>query len=243
MRFEDFYKTYDTEFRTMRRDFHAHPEIGLNEHRTASIVAEKLASWGVEVHPGVGGTGVVGVLRRGSSERTIGLRADMDCLPIEEQTNLLYRSASPGRMHACGHDGHTTMLLGAAKYLSEFGSFDGTVNFIFQPAEEGVGGALAMLSEGLFERFPCDAIFAVHNRPNLPVGHYAITSGPSSASGAFFDITVTGRGAHGAKPQASIDPLLTACHITTALQSIVARNVANGHGRAERHQNQGRGRL
>ncbi|MBU6500201.1 MAG: amidohydrolase, partial [Rhodospirillales bacterium] len=212
------------ELTALRRDFHAHPELGLEEHRTAAIVAARLAEWGIEVHAGIGVTGVVGVLRRGEGPR-IGLRADMDCLPMEEQTNLDYRSQTPGRMHACGHDGHTTMLLGAAKYLATSGNFKGTVNFIFQPGEEGIGGALAMLKDGLFERFPCDAIFAMHNRPGLPVGQFAISPGPSAAGGAFFDITVTGRGSHGARPEGSIDPVLTACHITTALQSIVARNV------------------
>jgi hippurate hydrolase len=216
---------FQDELTAIRRDLHAHPELGLEERRTAEIVARKLEEWGIEVHRGVGGTGVVGVLRRGTGKTAIGLRADMDCLPMEEQTNLDYRSRSPGRMHACGHDGHTTMLLGAAKYLATTGAFDGTVNFIFQPGEEGIGGALAMLNDGLFERFPCDAIFAMHNRPGMEVGSFAIAPGPSAAGGAFFDITVTGRGSHGARPEAGIDPVLAACHITTALQSIVARNV------------------
>ena len=221
----DSIRAYADELTAIRRDFHTHPELGLEEHRTAEIVAKKLEEWGIEVHRGVGVTGVVGVLRRGSGKAAIGLRADMDCLPMEEQTNLAYSSRSAGRMHACGHDGHTTMLLGAAKYLAESGDFDGTVNFIFQPGEEGIGGALAMLKDGLFDRFPCDAIYAMHNRPGMEVGKFAISPGPSSAGGAFFDITITGRGSHGARPEASIDPLLTACHITTALQSIVARNV------------------
>ena len=209
----------------IRQDFHAHPEIGMEEVRTAALVADKLEAWGIEVHRGVGRTGVVGILRRGSGARRIGLRADMDCLPMEEQTNLPYRSASPGRMHACGHDGHTTMLLGAARYLAETERFDGTVTFIFQPGEEGMGGALAMLADGLFERFPCDSVFAMHNRPNMPIGEFAINPGPAAAGGAFFDITVTGKGSHGAKPEGGIDPVLTACQITSALQSIVARNV------------------
>lgn len=221
----DAIRTYQDELTTIRRDFHANPELGLEEHRTAEIVAQKLESWGIEVHRGVGRTGVVGVLRKGSGKTAVGLRADMDCLPMEEQTNLPYRSNNPGRMHACGHDGHTTMLLGAAKYLAEHGKFDGVVNFIFQPGEEGIGGALAMLEDGLFDRFPCDAIYAMHNRPGMKIGEYAISPGPSSAGGAFFDITITGVGSHGARPEASIDPLLVACSITTALQSIVARNV------------------
>ena len=220
----DAIRGFQDELTALRQDFHAHPELGLEEHRTAAIVAKKLEEWGIEVHRGVGVTGVVGVLRKGSGTTRIGLRADMDCLPMDEQTNLAYRSENPGRMHACGHDGHTTMLLGAAKYLSQ-ADFDGTVNFIFQPGEEGIGGALAMLNDGLFERFPCDAIYAMHNRPGMEIGKFAISKGPSAAGGAFFDITITGRGAHGARPEGSIDPVLVASHITTALQSIVARNV------------------
>jgi amidohydrolase len=196
----------------------------MEEVRTADIVATKLAQWGIEVHRGVGKTGVVGVLKRGPGPR-IGLRADMDCLPMEEQTNLPYRSQTPGRMHACGHDGHTTMLLGAARYLAQSKTFKGTVNFIFQPGEEGMGGALAMLGDKLFERFPCDEIYAMHNRPNMPVGQFAISKGPSAAGGAFFDIKITGLGSHGARPEAGIDPVLVAAHVTTALQSIVARNI------------------
>ena len=221
----DTIRTFHDELTALRRDFHAHPEIGMEETRTAGIVAEKLRSWGIEVHERVGRTGVVGVLKRGAGP-SVGLRADMDCLPMQEQTNLEYRSINPGRMHACGHDGHTTMLLGAAKYLAQSDSFRGTVHFIFQPGEEGMGGALAMLEDRLFERFPCDAIYAMHNRPGMPVGEFAIAPGPSAAGGAFFDITVTGRGSHGARPEASIDPVLVCSHITTALQSIVSRNIA-----------------
>jgi len=221
----DTIRTFHDELTAMRRDFHAHPEIGMEETRTAGIVAAKLREWGIEVHEGVGRTGVVGVLRRGAGP-SVGLRADMDCLPMDEQTNLDYRSNTPGRMHACGHDGHTTMLLGAARYLAQSDTFRGTVHFIFQPGEEGMGGALAMLEDRLFERFPCDAIYAMHNRPGMPVGEFAISPGPSAAGGAFFDIHVTGRGSHGARPEASIDPVLVCSHITTALQSIVARNIA-----------------
>jgi amidohydrolase len=217
---------FHDELTAIRRDLHANPELGLEEHRTAEIVAAKLAEWGIEVHRGIGKTGVVGVLRRGEGGKSIGLRADMDCLPMDEQTNLPYRSTKPGVMHACGHDGHTTMLLGAARYLAASPTFQGTVHFIFQPGEEGVGGALAMLQDGLFERFPCDQIFALHNRPGQPVGTFAIAKGPQSAGGAFFDITITGRGAHGARPELSVDPVLVAGHIITALQSIVARNVS-----------------
>ncbi|MEO3472697.1 M20 aminoacylase family protein [Roseomonas sp. CAU 1739] len=214
------------ELTAIRQDFHAHPELGMAEHRTAEIVARKLESWGIEVHRGVGVTGVVGVLRNGTGNRAIGLRADMDALPIEELNDVPYRSATKGVMHACGHDGHTTMLLGAAKYLAETRNFDGIVHFIFQPGEEGCGGALAMLEDRLFERFPCDAIYGMHNRPGMPVGQYGIRPGPIAAGGAFFDILVHGKGSHGARPEASIDPVLAACHITTALQSIVSRTLS-----------------
>ena len=168
----------------------------------------------------------MGVLRAGSGNRAIGLRADMDALPIEEATNLPFRSTVPGRMHACGHDGHTTMLLGAAKYLAETRNFSGAVNLIFQPGEEGCGGALAMLADGLFERFPCDAIYGMHNCTGMEVGSYAVREGAVMAGGAFFDIRVSGKGSHGARPEESIDPVLTACHIATALQSIVSRNLS-----------------
>ena len=210
----------------IRRDIHAHPELGLEEHRTAALVAEKLESWGIEVHRGVGKTGVVGVLRNGSGNRAIGLRADMDALPMTEITGLPWASTVPGKMHACGHDGHTTMLLGAAKYLAETRKFSGTVHFIFQPGEEGCGGALAMLEDGLFERFPCDVIYGMHNRTGMDVGSFAVSPGPFMAGGAFFDIAVGGKGSHGARPEQSIDPVLTACTIATALQSIVSRNLS-----------------
>ena len=214
------------ELTSIRRDIHANPELGLQEHRTADLVAEKLAEWGIEVHRGVGKTGVVGVLRNGNGQEAVGLRADMDALPILEATGLPYASQNPGRMHACGHDGHTTMLLGAAKYLAGSRTFNGTVNFIFQPAEEGLGGAQAMLNDGLFQRFPCDSVFGLHNRPGLPVGQFATSNGVRFAGGAFFDITITGKGAHGARPQQSIDPVVVACHLGTALQSIVSRNIS-----------------
>lgn len=210
----------------IRRDIHAHPEIGFEERRTSDLVAARLAEWGIEVHRGVGGTGVVGVLRRGNGAASIGLRADMDALPIAEATGKPYASTNAGRMHACGHDGHTTMLLGAAQYLATSGRFNGTVNFIFQPAEEGLGGATAMLSDGLFERFPCDSVYGMHNRPGLPVGRFEMRAGPMMAGGAFFDIVVKGRGAHGARPEDSVDPVLAAATITASLQSIVARNVS-----------------
>ncbi|OFW17749.1 MAG: amidohydrolase [Acidobacteria bacterium RIFCSPLOWO2_02_FULL_65_29] len=208
-----------------RRDIHAHPELGFEENRTSDMVAAKLAEFGIEVHRGIGRTGVIGVLRAGKSSRAVGLRADMDALPIEEANTFAHRSGNAGRMHACGHDGHTTMLLGAAKYLAEMRNFDGTVYFIFQPAEEGLGGAKAMVEDGLFARFPCEAIFGMHNRPGMPLGKFAVRSGPMMAGGAFFDIDIEGRGAHGARPEAGVDPVLVAAHVTAALQSIVSRNV------------------
>ena len=216
---------FHAELTDIRRDIHAHPELGLEEYRTADLVARKLEEWGIEVHRGVGVTGVVGVLRNGNGQQAIGLRADMDALPMHEANDVLHRSRHDGRMHACGHDGHTTMLLGAARYLAETRNFNGTVNFIFQPGEEGVGGALAMLKDGLFERFPCNTIYGMHNRPGAQVGHFSITPGVAMAGGAFFDIQVTGKGSHGARPDVGVDPVLAACHIATALQSVVARNV------------------
>jgi len=222
----DRIRQYHADLTAIRQDIHAHPELGLEEHRTADLVARKLEEWGIEVHRGVGTTGVVGVLRSGNGEGTIGLRADMDALPIVEANDIPYRSRNQGKMHACGHDGHTTMLLGAARYLAQTRNFNGTVNFIFQPGEEGVGGALAMLQDDLFQRFPCNAVYGMHNRPGMPVGRFGIAPGAAMAGGGFFDITLTGKGAHGARPEESIDPVLVACHIGTALQSIVARNVS-----------------
>ncbi|NLD69416.1 MAG: amidohydrolase [Limnobacter sp.] len=216
---------HHAEFTAWRRDIHAHPELGFAESRTAALVADRLEAFGVDVHRGVGRTGVVGVLRAGDSPRTIGLRADMDALPIHEANDFEHRSRHDGVMHACGHDGHTAMLLGAAKVLAATRRFDGTVHFIFQPAEEGLGGAKAMLDDGLFERFPCDTIFGMHNRPKLAVGRFAVRAGPMMAGGAFFDIDVTGVGAHGARPEAGIDPIIVAVQIASTLQTIVSRNV------------------
>jgi hippurate hydrolase len=187
-------------------------------------VAGKLVEFCCEVHRNIGKSGVVGVLKTGNGP-SIGLRADMDALPIREANDIPYRSKHDGIMHACGHDGHTTMLLGAARYLAETRNFAGTVNFIFQPAEE-IGGAMVMLQDGLFERFPCDSIFGIHNSPYLPIGKFGIRPGPMMAGGAFFDITITGKGSHGAHPEEGIDPVLTACHVTTALQAIVSRNIS-----------------
>jgi len=214
------------EFTAWRRDIHAHPELGFAESRTAELVANRLESFGIEVHRGIGRTGVVGVLRNGASPRTIGLRADMDALPIQEVNTFEHRSRHDGRMHACGHDGHTAMLLGAAKVLAATRNFDGTVHFIFQPAEEGLGGAKAMIDDGLFQRFPCETVFGMHNRPRLAVGRFAVRAGPMMAGGAFFDIDVTGVGAHGARPESGVDPIVVGTQIASALQTIVSRNVA-----------------
>ncbi len=213
------------ELAEIRRDLHAHPELGFEEQRTAALVAANLKSWGIEVHEGVGGTGVVGVLKHGNGAGAVGLRCDMDALAMQEASGVAHASTSPGRMHGCGHDGHTAMLLGTARYLSLHHSFNGTVNFIFQPAEEGRCGAEAMLRDGLFTRFPCDSVWGMHNRPGLPVGHFAIRPGPAMAGAAFFDIRITGKGSHGARPEASVDPVLVAAQLTCALQSVVSRNV------------------
>ena len=214
------------ELTAIRRDLHAHPEIGFEEVRTSGIVADKLKQWGIEVHRGIGGTGVVGVLKgKGSGGKRIGLRADMDALPMEENTNLKWRSTIPGRFHGCGHDGHTTMLLGTARYLAETKNFDGTVHFIFQPAEEGLGGARAMIKDGLLEKFPCDEMYGLHNAPDLDHGEIAILPGPAMAGADFFDIVITGYGAHGAMPERSKDPVVIAMAVGQALQTIVSRNV------------------
>ena len=224
----EWVRTYHADLTAIRRDIHAHPELGLETHRTADIVARLLQSWGIEVHRLVNGAGVVGVLRSGNGPRSIGLRADMDALPINERTGAAYRSTTANVMHACGHDGHTTMLLGAARYLAETRRFNGTVNLIFQPGEEGAGGALAMLEEGLLDRFPSDELYGMHNHPGMAVGRFGITPGTAMAGGGFFDIVVRGRGAHGARPQVGIDPVVACCHIGTALQTVVARNLPPG---------------
>ncbi|MFT4014215.1 MAG: M20 aminoacylase family protein [Paracoccus sp. (in: a-proteobacteria)] len=209
------------------RDLHAHPEIGFQEVRTAGIVAEKLRGWGFdEVHEGVAKTGVVGILRgRGGGNRRIGLRADMDALPITEATGLDYASQTPQRMHACGHDGHTTMLLGAAKYLAESRDFDGTAVFIFQPAEEGLGGARGMIAEGLFQRFPVDEVYGMHNNPSGEANRASICRGAAMAGASFFDITVNGKGSHAAMPHQSRDALVIASGLVGQLQTIISRNL------------------
>jgi amidohydrolase len=217
---------FAAEMTAWRQDFHAHPELGFEERRTSDIVAAKLAEWGIEVHRGLATTGLVGVLRSGDSGRSIGLRADMDCLPMTEQTGLPHASTVPGKMHACGHDGHTATLLGAAKYLAETRNFDGTVHFIFQPAEEGGGGGKVMVDEGLFERFPCDTVYGLHNRPGMPVGRYGIREGAMMAGCAFFDLAIHGRGGHAARPEATVDPVVCGAQVISAWQSIVGRNIA-----------------
>ncbi|MEO1960627.1 MAG: amidohydrolase, partial [Paracoccus sp. (in: a-proteobacteria)] len=217
-----------SELTAIFKDLHAHPEIGFTEHRTAGVVADKLREYGVdEIHTGIAGTGVVGIVK-GSREgqRRIGLRADMDALPIHELTNLPYASRTAGVMHACGHDSHTTMLLGAAKHLAATRDFAGTAVLIFQPAEEGLGGARGMLADGLFERFPCDEIYGMHNMPNGQPGKVGICKGAAMAGASFFDITVQGQGSHAAMPQQSRDPLVIASALVNSLQTIVARNVA-----------------
>ena len=209
---------------TWRRDLHAHPETAFEEHRTSDVVAEKLEAWGIEVHRGLATTGVVGVLRgQGEGARAIGLRADMDALHLQEMNEFEHRSRHDGKMHACGHDGHTTMLLGAAKYLSETRNFDGTAYFIFQPAEENEGGGRVMVEEGLFDRFPAEAVYGMHNMPGLPVGQIALRTGPAMAAFDIFELTVTGVGAHGAMPHLGIDPVVIGAQIVTALQTIASR--------------------
>ena len=207
-----------------RRDLHAHPETAFEEVRTADFVAGKLSEWGIEVHRGLAQTGVVGLLRgRGESQRAIGLRADMDALHIQELNDFGHRSQVEGKMHACGHDGHTTMLLGAARYLAETRNFDGTVALIFQPAEENEGGGRVMVEEGLFERFPVEQVFGLHNMPGRAVGEIAMRQGPAMAAFDIFETTITGHGAHAAMPHRGIDPVLVAAHLVTALQSIASR--------------------
>ncbi|KSW22959.1 MULTISPECIES: M20 aminoacylase family protein [unclassified Pseudomonas] len=213
------------ELKALRQDIHAHPELGFEERRTADLVADLLGQWGYEVHRDVGRTGVVGVLRNGDSPRRLGLRADMDALPIEEATGLPYSSCHHGRMHACGHDGHTTMLLGAARYLAATRNFQGSLTLIFQPAEEGQGGALAMLEDDLLQRFPCDALFGMHNMPGLEAGHLCFRSGPMMASQDLLEVRIEGVGGHGSMPHLSVDPLVAAASVVMALQTVVGRNV------------------
>jgi len=208
----------------LRREIHAHPELCFQEVRTADLIAKALTDWGIPIHRGMGTTGVVGIVKNGSSDRAVGLRADIDALPMTEHNHFAHRSQHPGKMHACGHDGHTAMLLAAAKHLSKHRNFDGTVYLVFQPAEEGGGGAREMIKDGLFEKFPMEAIFGAHNWPGMAVGQFALKSGPVFASSNEFKITIRGKGAHAAMPHNGIDPVPVACQLVQAFQTIVTRN-------------------
>ncbi|RVT84717.1 M20 aminoacylase family protein [Inhella crocodyli] len=208
----------------LRRDIHRHPELCFQEQRTSDLIAAKLTEWGIPVIRGLGKTGVVGIVQNGSSPRAVGLRADIDALPMTEKNAFAHASAYPGRMHACGHDGHTAMLMAAAQHLSRYRNFDGTVYLIFQPAEEGGGGAREMIKDGLFERCPMDAVFGAHNWPGMPAGTFALAPGPVFASSNEFKITLRGKGAHGAMPHLGLDPVPAACQLVTAFQTIINRN-------------------
>lgn len=222
-------KASEEEMIAIRRHLHANPELSLEEFKTAELVATQLEKWGYNVTRNVGKTGVVGSLKKGNALKSIGLRADMDALPIHENTQLPWASQVPGKMHACGHDGHTTILLAAAKYISSpHCQFDGTVHLIFQPAEEAIGGADLMVKDGLFERFPCDCIFALHNMPGIPAGKWGFYSGNFMASADTVKITINGYGGHGAYPNKTVDPIVTGAAVVMALQSIVSRNVLPG---------------
>ncbi len=208
----------------IRRDIHAHPELSFEELRTSDVVAAKLTEWGIEVHRGLGKTGVVGILKNGTSDRAIGLRADMDALPMQEFNQFAHASQHAGKMHACGHDGHVAMLLAAAQHLSKHKHFDGTVYFIFQPAEEGGGGAREMIKDGLFTKFPMQAVFGMHNWPGMAVGKFAVSPGPVMASSSEFKISIHGKGSHAALPHNGIDPVPVACQMVQAFQTIISRN-------------------
>jgi len=224
----DHIRSWQDHFTAVRRDLHAHPELGFEEHRTARIVCEQLSALGIEHHAGIGRTGIVAVIRgrANDSGKSIGLRADMDALPMQEENDFAHKSRYDGRMHGCGHDGHTTMLLAAARYLHETRRFDGVAYLIFQPGEEGYAGAKAMIEDGLFVRFPAERLYALHNWPGLAPGKIGITPGPAMAAADRIEITIDGRGGHGAHPHAAIDPVLVAGHMITAAQSIVSRNVS-----------------
>ena len=221
----DALNTQADEFVAVRRDIHRHPELGFQELRTSDLVAERLVQWGYAVERGLGGTGLVGQLKRGSGPKRLGLRGEMDALPIVEATGLAHASCHAGVMHACGHDGHTVMVLAAARYLAEKGEFNGTLNLIFQPAEEGLGGARKMMEDGLFAKYPCDAIFAMHNMPGHPQGQLLLRDGAAMASSDNVSITLEGTGGHGALPHRAVDPVVAAASIVMALQTIVSRNV------------------
>ncbi|MET3115880.1 amidohydrolase [Undibacterium sp. GrIS 1.8] len=215
---------FHTELQQIRRDIHAHPELSFEEHRTSDVVARKLQEWGIPVIRGLGITGGVGIIKNGSSQRAIGLRADIDALPMQEFNTFPHASKNEGKMHACGHDGHTAMLLGAAHYLSQHKEFDGTVYVIFQPAEEGGGGAKRMMDDGLFEQCPVEAVFGMHNWPGAAVGSFGVTSGPMMASSNEFEVVVKGKGAHAAQPHKGIDPIMVAVQIAQSWQTIITRN-------------------
>jgi hippurate hydrolase len=215
---------FQSELQQIRRDIHAHPELCFEEQRTADVVAKKLTEWDIPIVRGLGVTGVIGIIKSGSSERAIGLRADMDALPVQEINDFPHASKHEGKMHACGHDGHVAMLLGAAHYLSQHRNFDGTVYVIFQPAEEGGGGARRMMEDGLFSRYPMDAVFGMHNWPGVPVGTFGVTAGPMMASSNEFEVVVRGKGAHAAQPHKGIDPIMVAIQIAQSWQTIVSRN-------------------
>ena len=219
---------WQEELQSVRRDLHAHPELGFEEHRTARIVCEQLTAQGIKHSAGVGRTGVVAIIpgRSDTAGRRVGLRADMDALPMQEENAFAHKSRYDGRMHGCGHDGHTTMLIAAARYLNETRNFDGVVHMIFQPGEEGHAGAKAMIDDGLFDRFPCDRVYALHNWPALQPGQIGITPGPAMAAADRIEITIDGRGGHGAHPHRAVDPVIVAGHIITAVQTIVSRNVS-----------------
>jgi amidohydrolase len=208
----------------VRRDIHAHPELCFQEQRTADVVAQQLTAWGIPIHRGMGTTGVVGIIKGGDSPRAIGLRADMDALPMQEFNTFAHASQHAGKMHACGHDGHTTMLLAAAQHLAQHRHFDGTVYLIFQPAEEGGGGAREMIKDGLFDKFPMDAVFGMHNWPGMKAGQFAVSAGPVMASSNEFKITIRGKGSHAALPHNGIDPVPVACQMVQAFQTIISRN-------------------
>ncbi|MFZ6777042.1 M20 aminoacylase family protein [Undibacterium sp. Ji83W] len=217
---------FQAEIQQIRRDIHAHPELCFEEHRTSEVVAQKLEAWGIPIIRGLGGTGIVGVLKNGSSEHAIGMRADMDALPMQEINTFAHTSKHDGKMHACGHDGHTAMLLGAAHYLSKYKEFDGTVYLIFQPAEEGGGGARRMIEDGMFEKYPMDAVFGMHNWPGAAVGTFGVTPGPMMASSNEFEVIVRGKGAHAAQPHKGIDPIIVAIQMAQSWQTIVSRNAS-----------------
>ncbi|WP_211453569.1 M20 aminoacylase family protein [Collimonas antrihumi] len=216
---------FQAELRAIRRDLHAHPELNYEEQRTSDVVARKLTEWQIPVVRGMGVTGVVGIVKNGNSDRAIGLRADMDALPMQELNTFPHASQHQGKMHACGHDGHTAMLLGAAHHLAQHRNFDGTVYLIFQPAEEGGGGAQRMIDDGLFEKYPMEAVFGMHNWPGMPTGSFGVTPGPMMASSNEFEVIVKGKGSHAAQPHKSIDPVMVAVQIAQSWQTIVSRNI------------------